>query len=51
MKEIVLQIGEDTIKDSFDSTNNIFEEFRIFSSSLFFQIMDIVTPMFQNFVK
>ncbi|AJW70970.1 hypothetical protein NADRNF5_1283 [Nitrosopumilus adriaticus] len=51
MKEIILQMGESLITESFDSTNNIFEEFRLFSSSLFFQIMDMITPMFQNLVK
>jgi len=51
MKDIILQINKFPIIESFDSTNNMFEEFREFTSELFFQIMDIITTAFQSFVK
>jgi len=51
MIDIVLQISESTINKSFESTNNVFDEFRLFTSSLFSQIMDWVIITSQNFLK
>jgi len=47
----VLQISESAINESFESTNNIFDQFRLFTSSLFSQIMDEITMLLQNLVK
>jgi len=47
----VLQISESAINESFESTNNIFDEFRVFTSSLFSQIMDWIAVISQNFLK
>ncbi len=51
MKKVVLQINESTINQSFESTNNLFDEFRIISSSLFFEIFDWITSISENFLK
>jgi len=51
MIDIVLQISESTINKSFESTNNVFDEFRLFTSSLFSQIMDWIIIISQNFLK
>jgi hypothetical protein len=47
----ILQISESAINESFESTNNILDEFRLFTSSLFSQIMDWITVISQNFLK
>ena len=39
MKESILQINESVINETFGSTNNIFDEFRMLSSSLFFKYL------------
>jgi len=51
MYEFNLQIDESTINETFASTNNVFDEFRIFSSSLFLQIFDWITSISENFLK
>ena len=51
MRKDVLQINEDSINESFATTNNVFDEFRIFTSNLFSQITDWITLMFQDFLK
>ena len=51
MKNGRLQVDETAINESFDSANNVFDEFREFSSGLFSQIMDLITPMFQNLLN
>ena len=45
MKETILQLGDNMLGESFESTNNIFEEFKTLSSELFFQIIDIFTAL------
>lgn len=47
----ILQISETAINESFESTNNLFDQFRLFTSSLFSQIMDELTMLLQNLVK
>jgi len=44
----ILQINETEINESFEPVNNTFEEFQTFSSNLFSQIMDWITPMIEN---
>ena len=51
VQEYVLQIDEAAINETFESTNNIFDSFRIFSSDLFLQILDWVTSISENFLK
>ena len=51
MEKQSLQIDESTINETFASTNNIFDEFREFSSSLFLQVFDWVTSISENFLK
>jgi len=51
MYEFNLQIDESAINETFASTNNVFDEFRIFSSNLFFQIFDWITSISENFLK
>jgi hypothetical protein len=45
VREYVLQIDEDAINETFASTNNIFDEFRIFTSSIFSQVFDLITSL------
>ncbi len=51
MKDWRLQVDETAINESFDSANNVFDGFREFSSSLFSQIMDLITPILQNLLN
>lgn len=51
MKEHALQIDESGINETFASTNNIFDEFRMFTSSLFFQIFDWIVSISDNVLK
>lgn len=51
MKEYTLQIDESAINETFASTNNVFDEFRMFTSSLFFQIFDWITSISDNILK
>lgn len=51
MKEAVLQISESTINESFESTNNVFDSFRIFSSEIFLHIFEWITSVSENFLK
>ena len=51
MHEFNLQIDESAINETFASTNNIFDEFRIVSSSLFLQVFDWITSISENFLK
>ena len=51
MKHIPLQIDESTINETFASTNNIFDEFREFSSGLFLQVFDWITSISESFLK
>jgi hypothetical protein len=46
-----LEIDEDTINDSFVSTNNLFDNFRILSSEIFTQVSEIMRELTQNFLK
>ena len=39
MYEFNLQIDESAINETFASTNNVFDEFRIFSSSYFYRFL------------
>jgi hypothetical protein len=45
MEKNTLQIDEDAINEAFASTNNIFDEFRIFTSSIFSQVFDLITSL------
>lgn len=44
----IIPINETAINQSFEPVNNLFEEFQIFSSNLFSQIMDWIYPMLKN---
>ena len=48
MNGIGLQINEDAINTSFESTNNIFDGFRVFTSDLFLQISDWINAILEN---
>ncbi|MFQ5497965.1 MAG: hypothetical protein ACE5DU_08790 [Nitrosopumilus sp.] len=49
MKSVFLQIDESSINQSFEITNNLFEEFKVLTSSIFSQIMDWVSSTLGNF--
>jgi hypothetical protein len=51
MIKTALQFSETAINESFESTNNIFDQFRLFTSSLFSQIIDQITMQLQNLAK
>ncbi|HSG84402.1 MAG: hypothetical protein ACE5RQ_02925 [Nitrosopumilus sp.] len=51
MKNLVLQINETAINKSFESTNNVFDQFRLFTSSVFSQVLEGITMMSENFLK
>ena len=51
MYEFNLQIDESAINETFASTNNAFDEFRMLSSNLFLQIFDWITSISENFLK
>ena len=51
VREYILQIDEDAINETFASTNNIFDEFRMFTSSLFLQILDGIMSILDNVLK
>jgi len=51
VQKYALQIDEAAINESFESTNNIFDSFRIFSSDLFLQLLDWITSISENFLK
>ena len=51
MKKIALQIDEAKINETFESTNNIFDEFRELSSSLFLQVFDWITSITENLIN
>jgi len=51
MKNSPLQIDESTINETFASTNNVFDEFRIFTSSIFSEILDLITSITADFLK
>ena len=44
----IIQINETAINESFEPVNDSFEGFEEFSTNIFFQIMDWVTPMLEN---
>ena len=46
-----LQINEDAINESFESTNDVFDGFRIFTSDLFVQITDWINEILGNLLK
>ena len=50
MNKIVLQIDETKINETFASTNNVFDEFRELSSSLFLQVFDWITSITENLI-
>ena len=49
MRNLVLQINETAINESFKPINELLAEFRTLSSNLFSQIMDWFTLILQNF--
>ena len=51
MKINSLQIDEDAINESFASTNNLFDNFRILSSEIFAQVSELIGELTQNFLK
>lgn len=46
-----LQISENSINESFETTNNLFDSFRIFSSEIFVQVSELIGEITQNFLK
>lgn len=51
MKNNHLQIDENAINESFATPNNLFDEFRIFSSKIFTQVSEIIGEIAQNFLR
>jgi len=51
VKKTPLQIDESAINETFASTNNVFDEFREFTSSLFLQVFDWITSITENLIK
>ncbi|AJM92645.1 hypothetical protein NPIRD3C_1433 [Nitrosopumilus piranensis] len=51
MKINFFQIDENSINESFETTNNLFEEFRILSSKIFIQVSEFIGDITQNFLK
>ncbi len=48
MNNTIIQINETKLNESFEPVNNVLGEFETFSSNLFSQIMDWVTPMLED---
>ena len=48
MNNTIIQINETAINESFEPVNNVLGEFETFSSNLFSQIMDWITPIIEN---
>ena len=46
-----LEIDEDTINESFASTNNLFDNFRILSSEIFTKVSEMIGEITQNFLN
>jgi len=51
MYKFNLQIDESAINETFESTNSVFDEFRILTSSLFNEIFGWITSISENFLK
>ncbi|WP_185736635.1 hypothetical protein [Candidatus Nitrosopumilus sp. SW] len=51
MKIDSLQINENAINESFETTNNLFDSFRILSSEIFAQFSEFIGEFAQNFLK
>ena len=51
MKLTSSEIGKSTINEKIESTNNVFNEFREFSPSLFFKVFDQITSISKQFLK
>ena len=47
----VLQISETAINETFESTNSVFDQFRLFTSNVFSQVLEGITIMSENFLK
>ena len=48
MNNTIIQINETELSESFIPLTNAFEEFETFSSNLFSQIMNWITPLLEN---
>ncbi len=48
MNNTIIQIDETEFNESLEPVNNVFEEFEIFSSDLFSQIIGWITPVIEN---
>ena len=51
MENNSLQIDEEVINESFASTNNLFDSFRILSSDIFTQVSELIGELAQSFLK
>ncbi len=51
MKNLDLQISETAINESFESANNIFDQFKLPTSSIFSQVLEGITVVSENFLK
>lgn len=51
MIEYTLQINQNSVKESFAPMNNLFEQFREFTSEMIFQVTNYVTPFFENIIR
>ena len=47
----IVPVNEDEINQGFEPVNDSFGGFREFTSDLFFQIIDFVTPLFKNLLN
>lgn len=50
MKNLDLQISETAINESFESANNIFDQFKL-PTSIFSQVLEGITVVSENFLK
>ena len=51
MNHTIIPINETSVNESFNPLNESFGGFREFTSSLFFQIVDLVSPFFNNLLN
>ncbi|MFQ5782538.1 MAG: hypothetical protein ACE5GR_05735 [Nitrosopumilus sp.] len=51
MNHTFIPVDESVVNESFEPVNDSFEGFREFTSDLFFQIIDLVYPFFNNLLN
>lgn len=51
MDNTIIPVNETIVNESFNPLNNSFDGFREWTSDLFFQIIDLVSPFFNNLLN